>query len=185
MSLTALASASFGLRCVTGRGNSRRRFKTHPNGCPATASTTVARGGAIPSQQGNASFMSTPAPSAEALSESTTAPDARQRAALLLALGLILVWGANFSVQKAVFTALGPGGFLFARYLIMPLCAVALLWQRFGRHWPRLARERRDVERAREKAQFGRARGEGRAEPQRDGRIRRDPAVGEVRRDLR
>lgn len=65
---------------------------------------------------------------------------ARQRAALLLALGLILVWGANFSVQKAVFTALSPGGFLFARYLIMPLCAVALLWQRYGRRWPRLTR---------------------------------------------
>lgn len=73
---------------------------------------------------------------------SAAAPsDARQRAALLLALGLILVWGANFSVQKAVFTALGPGGFLFARYLIMPLCAVALLWQRYGRRWPRLARD--------------------------------------------
>jgi drug/metabolite transporter (DMT)-like permease len=67
--------------------------------------------------------------------------DARQRAALLLALGLILVWGANFSVQKAVFAALGPGAFLFARYLIMPLCAVALLWQRYGRRWPRLARK--------------------------------------------
>ncbi|GMV60299.1 MAG: hypothetical protein AMXMBFR72_33900 [Betaproteobacteria bacterium] len=85
--------------------------------------------------------MSTPAPSAETLSEPSAAPDARQRAALLLALGLILVWGANFSVQKAVFTALSPGGFLFARYLIMPLCAVALLWQRYGRRWPRLARD--------------------------------------------
>lgn len=85
--------------------------------------------------------MSTPAASAETLSEPSAAPDARQRAALLLALGLILVWGANFSVQKAVFTALGPGGFLFARYLIMPLCAVALLWQRYGRRWPRLARD--------------------------------------------
>jgi drug/metabolite transporter (DMT)-like permease len=63
-----------------------------------------------------------------------------QRAALLLALGLVLVWGANFSVQKAVFTALGPGGFLFARYLIMPACAVLLLWQRYGTRWPRLAR---------------------------------------------
>lgn len=84
--------------------------------------------------------MSSPAPAPDALSEST-APDARQRAALLLALGLILVWGANFSVQKAVFTALSPGGFLFARYLIMPLCAVALLWQRYGRRWPRLARD--------------------------------------------
>jgi drug/metabolite transporter (DMT)-like permease len=65
---------------------------------------------------------------------------ARQRAALLLSLALILVWGANFTVQKAVFDALTPGGFLFARYLIMPLLAIALLWQRYGRHWPRLAR---------------------------------------------
>jgi drug/metabolite transporter (DMT)-like permease len=63
-----------------------------------------------------------------------------QRAALLLALALVLVWGANFSVQKAVFSALGPGGFLFARYLIMPVCAVLLLWQRYGTHWPRLER---------------------------------------------
>jgi drug/metabolite transporter (DMT)-like permease len=59
---------------------------------------------------------------------------------LLLALALVLVWGANFSVQKAVFAAIGPGGFLFARYLIMPLCAVLLLWQRYGRRWPRLSR---------------------------------------------
>jgi len=60
-----------------------------------------------------------------------------QRAALLLGLALVLVWGANFTVQKAVFGALGPGGFLFARYLIMPLCAVLLLWQRYGTRWPR------------------------------------------------
>jgi drug/metabolite transporter (DMT)-like permease len=64
----------------------------------------------------------------------------RQRTALLLALALVLVWGANFSVQKAVFTSLGPGGFLFARYLIMPVCALLLLWQRYGTRWPRLAR---------------------------------------------
>jgi drug/metabolite transporter (DMT)-like permease len=63
-----------------------------------------------------------------------------QRAALLLGLALVVVWGANFSVQKAVFTALGPGGFLFVRYLIMPVCAVLLLWQRFGSRWPRLER---------------------------------------------
>ena len=63
-----------------------------------------------------------------------------QRAALLLALALILVWGANFSVQKAVFNTVGPGGFLFARYLIMPVCAVLLLWQHYGTRWPRLAR---------------------------------------------
>jgi drug/metabolite transporter (DMT)-like permease len=63
-----------------------------------------------------------------------------QRAALLLALALVFVWGANFSVQKTVFAALGPGGFLFARYAIMPLCALLLLWQRFGTRWPRLER---------------------------------------------
>jgi drug/metabolite transporter (DMT)-like permease len=64
----------------------------------------------------------------------------QQRAALLLAFALILVWGINFSVQKAVFAAVTPGGFLFVRYLIMPVCAVALLWQRFGTAWPRLPR---------------------------------------------
>jgi len=74
--------------------------------------------------------------------ESVAGPASReQRAALLLAFALILVWGSNFSVQKVVFDALTPGGFLFARYLIMPVCAVALLWQRYGARWPRLARE--------------------------------------------
>jgi drug/metabolite transporter (DMT)-like permease len=62
----------------------------------------------------------------------------RQRAALLLGFALIVVWGINFSVQKAVFEAVTPGGFLFVRYLIMPVCAAALLWQRYGINWPRL-----------------------------------------------
>ena len=77
-----------------------------------------------------------------AAAESATGTASReQRAALLLSFALILVWGANFSVQKVVFDALTPGGFLFARYLIMPACAVALLWQRYGVHWPRLPRD--------------------------------------------
>lgn len=71
---------------------------------------------------------------------SSSASPARERAALLLALALVLVWGVNFSVQKAVFAAVTPGGFLFVRYLIMPLCAAALLWQRYGLNWPRLPR---------------------------------------------
>ena len=54
------------------------------------------------------------------------APDARERAALLLALALVLVWGSNFTVQKAVFDAITPAGFLFVRYLVMPVCALAL-----------------------------------------------------------
>ena len=64
----------------------------------------------------------------------------RQRAALLLALVLVLVWGGNFTVQKQLFDTLTPLGFLFARYLIMPVCAVLLLWQRYGWRWPRLPR---------------------------------------------
>lgn len=64
----------------------------------------------------------------------------KQRAALLLAFALIVVWGVNFTVLKAVFIALTPSGFLFIRYLIMPLCAAVLLWQRYGRSWPRLPR---------------------------------------------
>jgi drug/metabolite transporter (DMT)-like permease len=80
-------------------------------------------------------------PAAIPSTESAPIVDPRQRAALLLALALILVWGANFSVQKAVFNALTPGGFLFARYLIMPVCAMLLLWQRYGTRWPRLPRD--------------------------------------------
>ena len=62
------------------------------------------------------------------------------RRALWAALVLIVVWGANFSVQKAVFAALSPGGFLFVRYLIMPVAAAGLLCWRYGRRWPRVSR---------------------------------------------
>ncbi len=70
-------------------------------------------------------------------------PDAsarRSRLALWAALTLVVIWGANFSVQKAVFAYLQPGGFLFVRYLIMPLAAVALLCVQHGLHWPRVPR---------------------------------------------
>ena len=64
----------------------------------------------------------------------------RSRRALWAALGLVLLWGANFSVQKAVFEALSPGGFLFVRYLAMPVAAALLLCARFGTRWPRPGR---------------------------------------------
>ena len=64
-----------------------------------------------------------------------------QRAALWAALVLIVVWGANFSVQKAVFTVLQPGGFLFLRYLVLPAAAALLLCWRYGRRWPRVGRD--------------------------------------------
>jgi drug/metabolite transporter (DMT)-like permease len=63
-----------------------------------------------------------------------------QRWALWAALATIVVWGANFSIQKAVYEGATPAGFLFVRYLIMPVCAVLLLLWRFGPRWPRVAR---------------------------------------------
>ena len=65
---------------------------------------------------------------------------ARARQALWAALVLIVVWGANFSVQKEVFKALSPCGFLFVRYLVMPVAAALLLCWRHGTHWPRVPR---------------------------------------------
>lgn len=69
-----------------------------------------------------------------------TATDRVARQALWAAIAMVGVWGTNFSVQKAVFAALTPGGFLFARYLMMPAAAAALLLWRFGPKWPRLPR---------------------------------------------
>jgi drug/metabolite transporter (DMT)-like permease len=69
-----------------------------------------------------------------------TAAARRQRLALWVAFVMIIVWGANFSVQKAVFDVTSPGAFLFVRYLIMPICALALLVWRYGLSWPRIPR---------------------------------------------
>ena len=61
---------------------------------------------------------------------------------LALAAGVIVVavWGANFTVQKALFEVLPPAAFLFARYLLMPLCAALLLLHANGWRWLRLPR---------------------------------------------
>jgi drug/metabolite transporter (DMT)-like permease len=56
------------------------------------------------------------------------------------ALAVVLTWGLNFPLSKALFTQIGPTGFLGLRYLLMPFCAIALLCWRFGRRWPRLDR---------------------------------------------
>jgi len=50
------------------------------------------------------------------------------------------VWGANFSVQKIVFATISPAGFLFARYLIMPACALVLLVHCYGLRFPSVSR---------------------------------------------
>lgn len=65
----------------------------------------------------------------------------RQRQALWVALALILIWGANFSIQKWVMREITPGGFLFGRYLLMPICAVLMLLWRHGLSLPSVSRE--------------------------------------------
>jgi drug/metabolite transporter (DMT)-like permease len=68
-------------------------------------------------------------------------PDSYGRLALAVGLLVVVVWGANFAVQKALFERLSPQAFLFARYLMMPVAAAALLWHANGRRWLRLPRE--------------------------------------------
>lgn len=61
-------------------------------------------------------------------------------APLLAALAVVITWGLNFPLSKALFNQVGPAGFLGLRYLLMPFCAVALLCWRFGWRWPKLDR---------------------------------------------
>jgi drug/metabolite transporter (DMT)-like permease len=87
----------------------------------------------MPPPEALATAAPAPAPHADPLAR-------RERIALWAALALICVWGVNFSVQKEVFAALSPGGFLFVRYLALPIAAALLLCWRHGRRWPRLPR---------------------------------------------
>lgn len=63
------------------------------------------------------------------------------RLALLAGLLVILAWGLNFPLQKALLAAMGPGGFLCLRFTLMPLLVVGLLVQRHGLQWPRVSRQ--------------------------------------------
>jgi drug/metabolite transporter (DMT)-like permease len=66
----------------------------------------------------------------------------RTRLASAVALALMLLWGSNYSVQKAVMAQIGPSALVFVRYLVTPACAIVLLLWQYGLRWPRL--ERRD-----------------------------------------
>ncbi len=68
------------------------------------------------------------------------AAPSHQQLALFAGLVVVAVWGANFAVQKTLFNQLSPAAFLFARYLLMPLCALLLLLQTNGWRWLRLPR---------------------------------------------
>ncbi|MFO1273448.1 MAG: DMT family transporter [Rubrivivax sp.] len=65
---------------------------------------------------------------------------ARESRAVAAALLLVLMWGANFSAQKFVFTLLGPPGFLVARSVLIAAAAALLLTWRHGMAWPRIER---------------------------------------------
>ncbi len=65
----------------------------------------------------------------------------RQQQALWVALVLILIWGGNFSLQKWVMREITPTGFLFGRYVLMPICAVLMLLWRYGLRFPSLSRQ--------------------------------------------
>ncbi|MFM8864159.1 MAG: EamA/RhaT family transporter, partial [Limnohabitans sp.] len=60
--------------------------------------------------------------------------------ALVVALLLSVVWGANFTLQKYLFDLISPGGFLLARYLIMPVCALLMFRWRLGVWLPPVGR---------------------------------------------
>ena len=59
----------------------------------------------------------------------------------MAAMVLILIWGANFSVQKYVLDTLSPSGFLLGRYLIMPTCALIMMRVMLGRFFPPMAQK--------------------------------------------
>lgn len=64
--------------------------------------------------------------------------DPRQGRALAAALLLVLAWGASFTIQKVAYQAMGPGAFLFARSLLMGVCAAGLLLWRGRAPWPQV-----------------------------------------------
>ena len=81
-----------------------------------------------------------PSPSTTAVAAHGPAEPSHQQLALFAGFAVVAVWGANFAVQKALFGLLQPGAFLFARYLLMPVCAAALLLHANNGRWLRLPR---------------------------------------------
>jgi drug/metabolite transporter (DMT)-like permease len=68
-------------------------------------------------------------------------PPVRSQASLAAAIAMMIVWGTNFAFVKHVLAVVGVGPFLFIRFLVMPLCAFALLAAamrgRLAQTWPR------------------------------------------------
>ncbi len=117
-----------------------------PEPIAAAASATVASYPPRPVTAGLDTSRITPSRAAAASSPAAVAAvTGSQGKALLVGLALVLVWGVNYSVQKLTFPVIGPDGFLFARYLILPILAIALMVHRFGVDWPPVDRADRAV----------------------------------------
>ena len=103
------------------RGGARQNQRPMPPAPPATPAAPTAPPTAPPATPGKAA-------------------SSHQQLALFAGLAVVAVWGANFAVQKALFDLLTPAAFLCARYLLMPICAAALLLHANGGRWLRLPR---------------------------------------------
>jgi drug/metabolite transporter (DMT)-like permease len=115
-----------------GSGSDRSTASGHH----AAAPRTMARVMSSPS-----ALRSSPAAAEASLAAATAATAfGSKQLALLAGVVTVVVWGANFAVQKVLFAVLPPSGFLFARYLVMPACAAALLVIVARGRWPRLPR---------------------------------------------
>ncbi|MGS0756641.1 hypothetical protein ACVBEH_19610 [Roseateles sp. GG27B] len=59
---------------------------------------------------------------------------------MTVGLAIVVAWGLNFPLQKALLTAMQPEGFLFLRFGVMPLMVIGLLLYRYRLAWPRVSR---------------------------------------------
>jgi drug/metabolite transporter (DMT)-like permease len=68
-------------------------------------------------------------------------PHRHERASLIAAIAIMVVWGVNFAVTKYALAGIGVGPFLFLRFVTMPLLAFALVAivfrRRLARTWPK------------------------------------------------
>ena len=70
----------------------------------------------------------------------STLNPAPSRHSLAVGLAIVIAWGLNFPLQKALLTAMQPEGFLFMRFALIPLLVTGLLLKRYGLRWPRVSR---------------------------------------------
>lgn len=71
-------------------------------------------------------------------------PASAHRWSLIVAILVMVAWGANFTITKYVLERIGVGAFLFFRFLWMPLLGFALLAWLYRRRWRYAVPKRED-----------------------------------------